>query len=120
MTGVLASYLRRRVATHTIALTAMITGLLQVLELMEVTTDVLDRGLGLPGLVYYALLRAPGEIVLALPLAALLGAISSFHDLARNHEIIAHGEAYHNRTDCLRAVNLVRSTGVDTFVEELN
>lgn len=89
MTGVLASYLRRRVATHTIALTAMITGLLQVLGLMEVTTDVLDRGLGLPGLVYYALLRAPGEVVLALPLAALLGAISSLHDLARNHEIVA-------------------------------
>lgn len=38
---------------------------------------------------------------------------------AGNNEIIAQGEGYVNRMDCLRAVNLVRSTGVDTFVEEL-
>lgn len=38
---------------------------------------------------------------------------------AANHEIIAQGEGYVNRLDCVKAVNLVRSTGLDTPVEEL-
>jgi lipopolysaccharide export system permease protein len=63
--------------------------LMQVLELMEMTTDVLERGLGAAGLAYYAALRAPSQVVVALPLAALLGAMWAFHDLARNHEMIA-------------------------------
>ena len=30
--------------------------------------------------------------------------------LAANHEIIAHGESYWNRTDCVHAINLVASS----------
>lgn len=89
MTGVLAAYLRRHVAIRTLLLTAFFVALMQVLELMDVTTDILDRGLGARGLAYYAWLRAPSEITLALPLAALLGAMWAFHDLARNHEMVA-------------------------------
>src|SRR5690606_13116114 len=81
MSGALAAYLRRRVAVCTLTLAALIVALMQVLELMDITTDVLDRGLGFEGLAYYALLRVPSEIVLALPLAALLGAMWAFHDL---------------------------------------
>lgn len=37
---------------------------------------------------------------------------------AGNGEIIAQGEAYHNRQDCIDAVNLVMGTDRDTqFVE---
>ncbi len=89
MTGALARYLRRRTAVCTLTVMALLVVLMQVLELMDVTTDVLDRGLGLQGVAYYALLRAPSEIVLALPLAALLGAMWAFHDLARAREMIA-------------------------------
>ncbi len=89
MTGTLAGYLRRRVAVHTLLLTGFFIALMQVLELMDMTTDVLDRGLGVQGLAYYALMRAPSQIVVALPLAALLGAMWAFHDLARNHEMVA-------------------------------
>jgi lipopolysaccharide export system permease protein len=89
MKGSLAGYLRRRVGVHTIMLVAFFTALMQVLELMDMTTDVLERGLGVKGLVYYAALRVPSEILLALPLAALLGAMWAFHNLARNHEMIA-------------------------------
>ena len=89
MTGVLASYLRRVVATRTLALTGFFIALMQVLELMDMTTDVLDRGLGVKGLAYYAALRVPSEVMLALPLAALLGAMWAFHDLARNQEMVA-------------------------------
>ncbi len=88
MRGVLPAYLRRRVATHTLALVAIFTALMQVLELLDVTTDVLERGLGVTGILYYAMLRMPSEIVLALPLAALFGAMSALHALARSHEMV--------------------------------
>jgi lipopolysaccharide export system permease protein len=89
MTGTLAAYLRRRVALHTAVLTGFFIALMQALELMDMTTDVLDRGLGIKGLAYYAALRAPSQVTVALPLAALLGAMWAFHDLARNHEMVA-------------------------------
>jgi lipopolysaccharide export system permease protein len=89
MTLAVAAYLRRRVSARTAALTAFFVALMQILELMDVTTDVLDRGLGVRGLGYYAALRVPGELVLALPLAMLLGAMWAFYELARNHEIVA-------------------------------
>lgn len=89
MTGVLAAYLRRRVGMQMLGLLVVLTALMQVLELLDVTTDILDRDLGVSGLFYYALLRTPSEIVLALPLAVLLGAMSAFYAMARNHEIMA-------------------------------
>src|SRR5690606_885268 len=88
VSGVLAGYLRRRVAARTLALVFFFTALMQVLELLDVTTDVLDRGLGATGLAYYAALRLPSEVLLALPLAALLGAMWAFSELARSHEMI--------------------------------
>ena len=36
---------------------------------------------------------------------------------AANHEIIAHGESYHNKSDGLHAIELVKSTA-DTPVYE--
>lgn len=35
---------------------------------------------------------------------------------AANHEIIAHGESYVNKYDCLAAVNLVKNTNTNTPV----
>jgi lipopolysaccharide export system permease protein len=89
MKGVLASHLRRRVATQILALLAVLTGLMQLLELLDVTTDVLDRKLGLGGILHYAVLRLPGELMLALPLAVLLGAMSVFYSMARTLEVTA-------------------------------
>ena len=89
MTSTLAAYLRRQVGARTLAVLAILVALMQVLELLDKTTDVLERGLGIKGLAYYAALRAPAEIALALPLAALLGTMWAFHNLARNHEMVA-------------------------------
>lgn len=89
MNGVLARYLRRRVAVQVVALALVLTALMQLLELLDITTEVLDRNLGMSGLARYALLRTPSEVVLALPLAVLLGAMSAFYAMARNHEIVA-------------------------------
>jgi lipopolysaccharide export system permease protein len=86
---VLGNYLRGRVAGQMLALLAVLTGLMQLLELLDVTTDVLDRNLGIGGVIHYALLRLPSEMMVALPLAALLGAMSSFYAMARSREITA-------------------------------
>jgi lipopolysaccharide export system permease protein len=89
MKRVLGSYLRRRVAGQIIGLLLALTGLMQLVELLEVTPEVLDRKLGVAGLLHYAVLRIPGELVFALPLAGLLGSMSAFHAMARSREITA-------------------------------
>ncbi len=89
MKQVLANYLRRRVGLQILALLAVLTALMQLLELLDITTDILDRNLGLAGIAHYALLRLPGELMLSLPLATLLGAMSAFYALARTREITA-------------------------------
>jgi len=89
MKTVLGSYLRGRVAGQIFGLLLALTGLMQLLELLEVTPDVLDRKLGVAGLLHYAVLRTPGVMLLALPLAGLLGSMSAFHAMARNREITA-------------------------------
>lgn len=89
MNGVIARYLRRRVASQTLGLLLVLTALMQLLEMLDVTGEVLDRQLGGAGLLQYALLRTPAEVVVALPLAALLGSMSAFYAMARHHEVVA-------------------------------
>jgi len=89
MNGVIARYVRRRVASQTLGLLLVLTALMQLLELLDVTGDVLDRQLGGAGMLKYVLLRTPAEMVVALPLAALLGSMSAFYAMARHHEVIA-------------------------------
>ena len=89
MTGALASYLRKLLALQTIGVLIALTALLQVLDLLDATTDILNRHLGLAGIVHYTLLRTPVELALSLPLAMLVGALFTYYTLARNHELIA-------------------------------
>jgi lipopolysaccharide export system permease protein len=88
MTGRLPAYLRRRVGGQILVLLAVITALMQLLELLDVTTDVLKRDQGLFGLIYYGLLRLPSELVTALPMAVLLGAMMALNTMAKNLEIV--------------------------------
>src|SRR5687768_7905462 len=89
MKVVLGNYLRRRVAGQIFGLLLALTALMQLLELLEVTTDVLDRGLGAGGIIRYAVLRMPAQLEIALPLAGLLGSMAAFYALARTREITA-------------------------------
>lgn len=89
MTGQLPRYLRRRVGLQILALLAVLTAMMQLLELLDVTTEILQRGLGFSGLLHYALLRLPAELVLSLPLAVLLGGMTSLNAMARGLEITA-------------------------------
>ncbi len=87
MTRQLAAYLRRRVGGQILALLALLTAMMQLLELLDVTTEILERGQGVGGLLYYALLRLPAELGLALPLAVLLGTMVAMNAMARASEI---------------------------------
>lgn len=89
MKRVLGSYLRRRVSGQILGLLLALTGLMQLVELLEVTPEVLNRDLGVPGLLHYAFLRIPSQLVFALPLAGLLGSMSAFYAMARSREITA-------------------------------
>jgi lipopolysaccharide export system permease protein len=89
MSWTLGNYLRRRVVGQILGLLLALTALMQLLELMEVTTEVLDRDLGAAGVLRYAMLRIPAQLELALPLAGLLGSMAAFFALARTREITA-------------------------------
>jgi lipopolysaccharide export system permease protein len=86
---VLGNYLRRRVAGQILGLLLALTALMQLLELLEITTEVLDRGLGAAGILRYAMLRLPAQLEIVLPLAGLLGSMSAFFAMARTREITA-------------------------------
>ncbi|GAC1622133.1 MAG: LPS export ABC transporter permease LptG [Nevskia sp.] len=89
MGGPLARYLRGLLAMRTVAVLMALGGLLQVLDLLDTSTDILSRGQGLGGIVHYTLLRSPTVILSALPLSALLGAVFAFSALARQNEVVA-------------------------------
>ncbi len=89
MSFVLGNYLRRRVTTQIIGLLLALTGLMQLLALLEVTSDVLERHLGIAGVLRYAVLSIPTQMLIALPLAGLLGSMATFYAMARAREITA-------------------------------
>jgi lipopolysaccharide export system permease protein len=89
MKRVLGRYLRGRLTGQIFGLLLALAGLMQLLELLDVTTEVLDRDLGLAGIGRYAALRLPSQLVVALPLAGLLGSMSAFYAMARTREITA-------------------------------
>lgn len=87
--GTMSAYLCWRVGAQILALLAVLTAMMQLLELLDVTTDIFERGQGVGGLFYYALLRLPAELGLALPIAVLLGTMTSLNTMARTLEIAA-------------------------------
>jgi lipopolysaccharide export system permease protein len=87
--GPLARYLRSLLAVRTIGALLALGGLLQVLDLLDTTTDILSRGQGLRGILQYSALRSPTVLLQALPIAALIGAVFSFSALAKQNEVVA-------------------------------
>ncbi|WP_419251601.1 LptF/LptG family permease [Caulobacter sp. ErkDOM-YI] len=76
-------------ASRILSAAAVLMGILQVLDLLEVTTDILDRGLGVGGVLFYAALRAPRLIEQIAPISVLAGGLFAFSQLARESAIIA-------------------------------
>lgn len=86
---ILARFILKVVGFRILAALAVLFAVLQVLDLLDVTTDVLERGLGVGGVLKYALLRTPGLLIQAMPIAVLAGSLLAFTQLGRESAIIA-------------------------------
>jgi len=85
----LSGYVLRAVSVRIAGATAVLLAVLQILDLLEVTPDIISRGLGFAGIVHYAALRLPQLISQAAPLGVLAGSIFAFMKLAGDSEIVA-------------------------------
>ena len=83
----LSAYLTRMMAVRTAAAAAALVGLLQLIDLLERTSDILARG-GVLQIFRYLAYRMPYMFVEVAPFAVLAGAIFTFSQLARNSELV--------------------------------
>ncbi|HEV2365542.1 MAG TPA: LptF/LptG family permease [Caulobacteraceae bacterium] len=83
----LSAYLTRMMLVRTAAAAAALLGLLQLIDLLERTSDILARG-GVLQIFRFMALRLPFMFQQAAPFAVLAGAIFAFSQLARNSELV--------------------------------
>ncbi len=81
-------YVMRLLLTRTLFAVVVLIALVQVLELLDVTTEILERGQGLAGIGHYSLLRLPGQFQQVTALAMLVGALFTFTHMARTSEMV--------------------------------
>ncbi|HEY5290069.1 MAG TPA: LPS export ABC transporter permease LptG, partial [Caulobacteraceae bacterium] len=77
----------RMMAMRTLAAAAALIGLLQLIDLLERTNDILARG-GAIEILRYMALRLPYLFGQVAPFAVLAGALFTFSQLARNSELV--------------------------------
>lgn len=82
-------YVLNVAATRILGAALVLMGILQILDLLEVTTDILERDLGASGMVYYAVMRAPRLFEQVAPISVLAGGLFAFSQLARESAAIA-------------------------------
>jgi len=82
-------YVLRTVATRILGAALILMSILQILDLLDVTTDILDRGLGMAGVAYYAAMRLPRLFEQVAPIAVLAGGLFAFSQLARESAVVA-------------------------------
>jgi len=95
---ILPRHLLRLVASRVLAALLVLVSILQILDLLDVTTDILERKLGVGGVLYYAFLRLPTLVQQVAPLSVLAGCLFAFTQLARQNAVVA-----------------LRSTGISTY-----
>jgi lipopolysaccharide export system permease protein len=81
-------YVLRLLLVRTVVAALVLIGLVQVLELFDVTTDILQRGQGLAGIGHYSVLRLPGQFQQVASLSVLVGSIFTFTQLSRTSEMV--------------------------------
>jgi len=86
---ILQRHLMRLLAVRVLGALAVLVAILQILDLLEVTTDILQRRLGVAGVIHYALLRTPSLVEQTAPLAMLAGGLFAFAQLARENAVVA-------------------------------
>lgn len=77
------------VLTRILGAAFVLLSILQVLDLLDVTTDILDRGLGVAGVFHHAALRFPRLLEQVAPLSVLAGGLFAFGQLARENAVVA-------------------------------
>lgn len=82
-------YLSRLFLLRLLAATMALAGLLQLVELMDRADDILARGLGVAGMVRFALYRLPLLLGPVQPIAVLIAALLTWGALARRGEVAA-------------------------------
>jgi lipopolysaccharide export system permease protein len=85
----LQRYLIQVFAVRVLAALAVLVAILQVLDLLDVTTEILDRKLGVAAIAYYAMLRTPDMVAQVAPLSVLAGSLFAFAQLARENAFVA-------------------------------
>jgi len=85
----LQRHILRVVGIRVLAAWVVLVSILQILDLLDVTTDILDRKLGVAGVAYYAALRLPTLAQQVAPLAVLAGCLFAFAQLARENAVVA-------------------------------
>ncbi len=85
----LAGYVLKVVGLRILGAGLVLLAVLQILDLLEVTPDIVERDLGFAGVLHYAALRLPWLIDQAAPLAVLAGGIFAFMKLAGESEVVA-------------------------------
>lgn len=85
----LYSYVLQVTALRILAAAAILLGILQILDLLDVTAEILERGLGIGGVLYHSLLRLPRMMEQVAPLSVLAGGLFAFGQLARENAVTA-------------------------------
>ncbi|MCW0210952.1 MAG: LPS export ABC transporter permease LptG [Achromobacter sp.] len=85
----LTRYLSRAFAGRFLAVLLAFAALLQLLDLLDKASVVLERGQGAADLLTYIALRLPMIVNQLVPLAVLVGALGAFMTLAQHNEVVA-------------------------------
>lgn len=85
--GVLWAYFTHALIGKTLLCSAVLVCLLEILTLLEVTTTILARGLGLHGLIRYMGLKLPILALQTLPLSTQLGGLFLFVRMSLSSEM---------------------------------
>ncbi|GBQ26469.1 LptF/LptG family permease [Gluconacetobacter azotocaptans] len=85
--GVLLRYLSRELITRVTATSLILVALMEILALLEQLTPILDRHLGVGGILYFLALRSPLLLGSVFPLAVLIGALVMLVQMTTANEI---------------------------------
>ncbi len=86
---ILSRYLSRQMAIRVLWVLLAFTALMQLIDLLGASTDIIERGEGIMGFLKYIALRTPATMENLVPISTLLGAALTFFALAQNSEMIA-------------------------------
>ncbi len=86
---ILSRYLSRQMAIKMFWVLLAFTALMQLIDLLGASTEIIERGEGVFGFLKYITLRMPVTMSHLVPISTLLGAALTFYSLAQNSEMIA-------------------------------